>query len=320
MNRTLTYGLVFLAASGTHGALAFAVSSSDSALAAGGASVFFLSGATGGIASHSAQGYLGVDVRDVPGDQLAALKLKESRGAEIIQVDHDAPAGKAGLREHDVVLQMNGQTVSGEDQIRRMLRATAPGATVTLLISRDGQQITVTTQVASRDQVERQALHLIVPEQQESPSSEPMESPPSDSPASSPAIRGKSFLGTVLMSPAYTGAMLESMSPQLAGFFGVPSGAGLLVSNIQPNSPAALAGMHAGDVVLRADDRTLASTGDWAKAIKNSHGHPLNIVILRDKKEQTLTLAPDSKKRSSLEAPGDDTGTMRLGLSWLTHS
>jgi len=50
----------------------------------------------------------------------------------------------------------------------------------------------------------------------------------------------------------------------------------------------------------------VASSADWTRAIKDSHGRPLTVVVLRDKKEQTLTLAPDSKKRSSLEQPGDD--------------
>ena len=53
-------------------------------------------------------------------------------------MDHDGPAGKMGLREHDVVVQMNGAAVTGEEVLRRMLRDTAPGRTVTLLLSRDG--------------------------------------------------------------------------------------------------------------------------------------------------------------------------------------
>jgi len=58
--------------------------------------------------------------------------------------------------------------------------------------------------------------------------------------------------------------------------------------------------------VVRADSRPVNSTGDWVKAIKSSHGHPLAIVVMRDKKEQTLTLTPDSKRRSSLEAPAPE--------------
>jgi serine protease Do len=272
----------------------------DSAVEASGSGAQLYVGAA---SAHAAQGYLGVGLRDVTSDQVAALKLKEPRGAEIVVVDHDAPAGKVGLREHDVILQMNGQTIEDESQIHHMLHESPPGKTIILVISRDGQQMTVTAQMASQEEVDRQAWeqHLTVPEPQDTPA------PPPDSPSSGSSsslwMHGNSFIGTILMSPAYTGAMLEKMSPQLAGYFGVPSGTGLLVRSVEVNSPAAQAGMQAGDVVIRADARSVASTSDWAKAIKQSHGHSLAITVLRDKKEQTLTLTPDGKKRSSLELP-----------------
>jgi S1-C subfamily serine protease len=200
-----------------------------------------------------------------------------------------------------------------------MLHESAPGKTITLVISRDGQQMTVNAQMANREEVERQAWerHLTVPEPQ---------APPSDiagsdfSPASSaPPVHGNSFIGTLLMNPSYTGAMLEEMSTQLADFFGVSSGMGLLVRSVQPNSPAALAGMRAGDVVVQADAKPVVSTSDWAKVIKNCHGHSLAIVVMRDKKQQTLTLTPDSKKRSSVDQPSPDSTSVdvaHLGLSF----
>ena len=120
-------------------------------------------------AQHGGQGhgqsYLGVDVRDVSDDELPALKLKEARGAEIVHVDHDGPAGKMGLRERDVVMQMNGVAIEGEEQIRRMLHDTAAGRTVVFVILRDGQQMVVTAQMADREEVERQAWerHLNAP-------------------------------------------------------------------------------------------------------------------------------------------------------------
>src|SRR5262245_7332841 len=52
--------------------------------------------------------YLGVDIADVTSERLSALKLKEEHGAEVTMVDQDAPAGKAGLKEHDVILSLNG--------------------------------------------------------------------------------------------------------------------------------------------------------------------------------------------------------------------
>ena len=305
MKRALGYGLVLLAASAA--ATQCARASGAASKPGGGVVLFFLSGSAAPPA-RGGQGYLGVDVRDVTEDQLPALKLKEARGAEIVLVDHDAPAGKVGLREHDVILRMNGQAIDGEEQIRRTLRESPPGTPLTLLVSRDGQQMTVTTQTANREEVERQAWeqHLTVPEPL--PPGEIEGSIYFTAPASpAPPVRGgNSFLGPTLMNPSYTGAMLETMSKQLADFFGVPGGAGLLVRNVEANSPAAIAGMRAGDVVVRANAKSVANSADWTKAIKDSHGRPLTVVVLRDKKEQTLTLTPDSKRRSSLQQPSQD--------------
>lgn len=319
MKRVVGYGLVLLAATTAGSRCALAWDGGPQSAAGSGTAQLFVGGAAPA-SSHSAQGYLGVDVRDVTPDQLPALKLRDARGAEVTLVDHDAPAGKAGLREHDVILQMNGQAIEGRDQIRRMLHESPPGRSITLLISRDGQQLTLTTQLTTQEEVERQALqHLTMPDA--------LPSATADSgyaPAGSPSPHaGNSFIGTLLMNPSYTGAMLETMSTQQAAYFGVTSGEGLLVRTVVPNSPAAIAGMQVCDVILRANDHPVATTGDWARALKNSHGKPLTIVVLRDKKEQTLTLTPDGKRRSSLDQPdnnSDGPAIARLGLSWMPRS
>ena len=56
--------------------------------------------------------YLGVDIADITSDRLGALKLKEEKGVEVTMVDQDAPAGKVGIKEHDVILTMNGNRSS----------------------------------------------------------------------------------------------------------------------------------------------------------------------------------------------------------------
>jgi|UPI00047EE908 serine protease Do len=261
-----------------------------------------------GLTSKTTQGYLGVDLRDVSEDRLTTLKLKEAHGAEVVGVDHDAPACKAGMQLHDVILQMNGQPVDGEVQLRRMLRETPPGRQVTFVISREGQQKTIQTQLADRDEVEREAWdnHYTVPE------------PPSmDSGHGSVPHAGNSFLNsskarvlkdthaflgtTMLVSSSYTGAKLEVMGPQLAEFFGAQGSAGLLVRSVEPNSPAADAGMKAGDVVVKVNSIEIANGSDWSKTIHENRGKTVSVVVLRDKKAQNLNLVPDSKKRSSVE-------------------
>src|SRR6202035_677192 len=94
--------------------------------------------------------YLGVDTRDVTPDRLAALQLKDERGVEVTMVDQDAPAGKAGLKEQDVILTLNGADVQSVEQLRRMIRETPPGRVVTLGVSRDGQMLSIKVELGDR--------------------------------------------------------------------------------------------------------------------------------------------------------------------------
>ena len=217
-----------------------------------------------------------------------------------------------GLRERDVIMQMNGAAVADEEQIRHMLRDLTPGNPVVLVISRDGRQMTMSTHMADRDEVERQAWeqHLVAPSAQAPasalPSGEVAASDGNGSITPAPTSHySKSFLGTLLLSPSYTGAMLEMMGPQLAQFFGVPGDAGLLVRSVADNSPAARAGLHAGDIVMRANDHGMVTLSDWTKQIRRAKGHSVPLVVLRGHEQKTLVLIPDGKHRSSLEVPED---------------
>src|SRR4051794_31347831 len=94
--------------------------------------------------------YLGVDTRDVTSDRLGDLKLKDEHGVEVTMVDQDAPAGKAGIKEHDVILTLNGSPVESVEQLRRMIREVPPERAVTLGLSRAGQPVTMKVQLADR--------------------------------------------------------------------------------------------------------------------------------------------------------------------------
>src|ERR1039458_8555755 len=94
--------------------------------------------------------YLGVDIVDITSDRLGALKLKEEQGVEVTMVDQDAPAGKAGIKEHDVILTMNGTAIESKTQLQRSEEHTPPGRVVTLGLSRDGQPMSVKVQLADR--------------------------------------------------------------------------------------------------------------------------------------------------------------------------
>jgi serine protease Do len=270
-----------------------------------------MAAAMGGGYGRVSQGYLGVELRDMGDEELSALKLKEARGAVIVNLDHDGPACKAGMQAHDVILQMNGQVIDGADQLRKMLRETQPGRMVSFVISRDGITQTLSTQLGDRKAVALQAWeqHYTVPDPGPRPPTAEygargntfMSAAPPSTVTQVPKGH-RDFLGTtMILSSSFTGAQLEVMGPQLAQFFGAEGGAGLLVRSVAGNSPADLAGMKAGDVVVRINSIPVSSGTDWTKTVHDNKGRPLPVVVIRDKHEQTLTLTPDAKKRSSVK-------------------
>jgi len=259
------------------------------------------------MAAHNSQGYLGVDIRDVTDDQVAALKLKEAGGAEITMLDHDGPASKAGLKEHDVILQMNGQTIEGEEQLRRMLHETPAGRTIALSISRDGQPQTISVQLGNRTEVERQAWdsHFTIPEPPMPPAftqgfmGSGVVAPITPLSPDAPIVISRGF---VSLRTSDTGAMVETLTPQLADFFGAKKG--VLIASVDEKSPAATAGLKAGDVITKANATEIATPNDWIRTVRESRGKPVTLTVLRNKQEQTITITPaesKDKKHSELE-------------------
>jgi hypothetical protein len=85
------------------------------------------------------------------------------------------------------------------------------------------------------------------------------------------------------------GLVVEPLSPQLCDFFGVPQNKGVLVRSVERGSPGATAGLKAGDVIVRVNSETVHDMADWRRALK-THGSKVTLVIVRDRKEQTLEM------------------------------
>lgn len=253
---------------------------------------------------RGSQGYLGIVCGDVDNGRAAALKLKDPTGAEVLNVDRDAPAAKAGLRAHDVILQMNGETVAGEEQLRRMLRETPAGRTVNLLISRDGRTQTMTVQLGDRAILEQGAWvnHTVVPAPDDDQDFG-LEGPSGHGPGA-----GNGFFGTFSLGSPSVGVDLDVLGSQLADYFGVKDGQGLLVKHVADNSPASRAGLKAGDVITKANGQTMATLNEWMKMLHANRGKPVEVTLMRNHKEETVTLeAAAGKSHGELIMPDSPT-------------
>ena len=239
--------------------------------------------------SHS-QGYLGVLVSDIDTDAANKLKLKEVKGAVITLIDHDAPAGQIGLRVNDVVLAINGQTVENAEQFGRIMREITVGHKVSLLVSHDGAQQTVTVQLVDRKKMEHDVWNKMN-------NSDPIPPPPTGMGLMSGGGEGWS-LGHVspFGSSLNVGALVEPLTGQTADYLGVHSG--VMVKQVARKSEAASAGLKANDVVLKVGNEPIQTTADWDRALRSNEGKQVQIVILRERKQQTLTLQVDSKHHS----------------------
>ena len=242
----------------------------------------------------SSQGYLGVDLTDVDQEKAQALKLKEVRGAVITLVDHDAPAGKIGLKVNDVVVQLNGQSVEGAEQLRRMLREIPAGRKVSLEISREGNVQTLAVELANRKAMEHDVWNrigtggdLFAPG--------PGMGILADGDSPMPGGFHMPFFGSSLN----VGALVEPLTSQMAEYLGVPGG--LMVRQVAHKSEADAAGLKAFDVILKVGPDAIATLADWERALHTNQGKTVLVTVLRERKQQTLTLQVDSKRHGLLE-------------------
>jgi len=230
--------------------------------------------------------YLGIDTQDVTPQRMAPLKLKEERGVEVLTVDQDAPAGKAGLKEHDVILEFNGTKVEGVEHLRRMIHEIPPGRTATVAVSRDGKPMLFKVQLADKGQAMRMSgtRKIMIPR---------------------PVIPDFDFPAVDVMvqtSGSRSGAVVENLTPQLGDYFGARNGEGVLVRSVEKGSAAEAAGLRAGDVIVRVESERISDRGDWKTALRNHRRGKVSVGIIRDKKEQTISITmPEPKDDSSFE-------------------
>jgi len=234
--------------------------------------------------------WLGVSIADIDAQRAGELGLKEERGAEIKAVVSGGPAEAAGLRKGDVLLQYGDARIESVSQVTRLVEETPIGRTVTVRYLRGGTQGTAQVKVSEREGPTR--MHDII-KRIEIPDIEIPDIELPDLDFDLPVIALEGIPSTLRL-----GASIETLTPQLGGYFGAPDGKGVLVRSVSKGSSGEKAGLKAGDVILEVDDERIVDASDLRGALRGRRGSDIRLTILRDRRQQTLKVAAPEEGRS----------------------
>jgi serine protease Do len=203
------------------------------------------------------RGMLGVKVQRITPDMASAMNLASSRGALVSDVDEGSPAAHAGLRQGDVITELNGKPVADSNQLRNAIASTQPGTTVALKVLRDGKTEDLNATLAE----------LTNPKT-------PTEKSSSDGSGS-----GK------------YGMSVQPLTPDIAEQIQVPrSTKGVVVAGIDPDGAAADSGLAEGDVIEKVNGQAVGAVDQLKSALDNNTGKPALLLINRKGSEAFVTL------------------------------
>lgn len=210
---------------------------------------------------------------DLTDDRVRALKLKDDNGVEVKRVDPDSPASKAGLKENDVILEVNGKTIEDIDEFQLAIGESQPGAKVSLTIWRAGGRRGLSATLTARPE---NFFAFGGPDPQNAPMP-PM--PAFPQPFQFPGFSANAPL---------VGFEGETLGSQLAAYFGVKEG--VLVREVNGDTPAQRAGLKAGDVVVKVNGTPVASPREIIGLVRTSGKKVVAFSVVRNKKEMTINV------------------------------
>jgi len=229
--------------------------------------------------------YIGVSLRDV--DQAESERQKIRGGALVEDVRADGPADKAGVKKGDIFVEFDGERVRSARHLSRLVEDTPAGRTVKAAVIHEGHR----TELSIAPSAERNAtagfdgdrFHVLF---DRFPPAFPF-----DGNVEWFSARGK------------LGVMAEELPEQLAQYFGTSGG--VLVASVNQDSPAARAGLRAGDVITKVGGLAVKSPSELTLALRNadSNGGETTIEIVRDKKETSLKAKLDAPRQPGPSNP-----------------
>lgn len=235
--------------------------------------------------------FLGVGTEDITKENMGRYGLRDVRGVGVTQVLKDSPAEKAGLKKDDVILRFDGESVTSTRKLSRLVSESSADQTVRITISRGGAEQEISATLAK--QTTKNLLGA--------------------------AIRDDVFKGIERTWPQIQtgdgnlifnlganrriGVGTQTLTKQLADYFGAKDG-GVLITSVSENSPAAKAGLKAGDVITAIDREKVDSSGDITRAINKKQDGEISLTILRDHNTRTVNLTPEKSKEPTIIRPG----------------
>ena len=230
--------------------------------------------------------FLGIQMEDVTAENKGNYKLGAERGVIVKSVEKGSPAETARLQENDVILEYCGIPVLSAMQFSRLVNETPPGRAVDLVISRDGKKMNVAAKLGKREnEVQSWDPGDLSRWFNQGPGGQSfqfrMPNPPRGSmwvlPRPTPEEKPK------------LGVTLQPLTDQMADFLGVSGKTGALVASVEPGSPAA-SKLKAGDVIVSVDGKRVENPDDVSRAVEQKNGGKLDLKIVRDRKEMSITV------------------------------
>ena len=260
--------------------------------------------------------FLGVRTESVTRETMGRYNLSgEPRGVAVAGVVPDSPAARAGLQQNDVILRFDGEAVSSPQKLQRLISEAAPGHTARLTVWRGGSERELTATLDRREGA-RAFTFGRTPGGQEfrwndeewKKSAEELQRYQREWRQNGEEWRKrgeelrKQFENmprgnfTFFNAGRRIGVQTTALTEQLADYFGVSERRGLLVTSVSADSPAAKAGIRAGDVIVEAEGEKVSSSGELSRVINRRETGDVAVTIVRDRNRRTIRVTPEKSE------------------------
>jgi len=202
------------------------------------------------------RGYLGIAGQDITPEMAQLLQLKGDQGIIVASVEKDSAADKAGLKSHDVLLEMSGKKIESYDSFRNEVAMLTPGSKVVFKVMRDGKTREIAVTLAER----------------------PMTMAQSNQP------EGRQ------QSQETLGIEVQTVTKDLAERFGYALGDGVIVTRVASGSPAANAGIQPGDLIQSVNREPVNTANEFEKAIAATKGNKVLLLVKRGQYSQFIVV------------------------------